>query len=338
MSQILDVQEILVYDLDSTRRKAKKVFREMFENLCESIQQIDGKVFNEHFWTRDKNGSLMSTDNRNDATYVDRSLLNGNVFEKVGVNYVAIEGELPAGMTFQKSGALVTPEADAISSGDVKTPYFATGASFVIHPYNPMVPIAHANYRYFQIGNPAQPTYWWFGGGADLTPSYLFQEDAIHFHQVHKEVCDKYDHSYYARFKKWCDDYFFIKHRGETRGIGGIFFDHLNNSNPQKILAFVTECTQAFARAYMPIVERRKDMSFTEENKYWQRLVRGRYVEFILTSDRGMRFGLESGMVSQQSVFNCMPPEVSWTYDDQPLVGSKEAMLKEVLKNPPEWV
>jgi coproporphyrinogen III oxidase len=337
MSQIIDVPESHVYDLDFIRRKAKKVFREMFEDVCESIQQLDGKAFTEHFWTRDKSGILMSTDNKDDYTYVDRSFLNGKVFEKVGVNYVAIEGELPPGMTFQKSGALVTGEADSMSS-DVRTPYFATGASFVIHPYNPMVPIAHVNYRYFQVGNAAQPAYWWFGGGADLTPSYLFEEDAVHFHKVHKEVCDKYNPSYYARFKKWCDDYFFIKHRAETRGIGGIFFDHLNNSNPQEILAFVTDCTKAFARAYMPIVERRKDMSFTEENKYWQRLVRGRYVEFILTSDRGMRFGLESGMVSQQSVFNCMPPEASWKYDDQPSVGSKEAMLKQVLKNAQDWV
>lgn len=337
MLHTLNIPKTHIYDLDSVRRRAQKVFREMFENVCQSIQGLDGNEFVEHCWTRDKNGILIPGENSDDAVYVDRVLHNGSVLEKVGVNYVAIEGELPPGMTFQKSGALITGEADRISS-DSGTPYFATGASFVIHPRNPMVPIAHANYRYFQVGDATQPSYWWFGGGSDLTPSYLFEEDVVHFHKVHKSVCDQHDPSYYARFKKWCDDYFFIRHRGETRGIGGIFFDHLNDYNPQKILAFITDCSEAFVHAYMPIVEKRKDMPFTKENKYWQRLVSGRYVEFILTSDRGIRFGLESGMVSQQSVFNCMPPGASWQYDDQPSPGSEEAMLREVLKNTREWV
>ena len=317
--------------------KAQKVFKEMFENVCQTVEKIDGNSFTQHFWMRDKNGNLKLTTDSNAAVYVDRSLHNGNLFEKIGVNYVAINGNLPPGMTFQKSGALETKEADLTNSNG-STPYFATGASFVIHPYNPMIPTAHANYRYFQIGHDKRPNFWWFGGGADLTPSYLFEEDAVHFHRVHKEVCDKHDSSYYDRFKKWCDDYFFIKHRDETRGIGGIFFDQLNDRDPEEILGFVKDSTEAFVPAYMPIVERRKDSSFTEENKYWQRIVRGRYVEFILTSDRGVHFGLEGGMVSPQSVFNCMAPEASWKYDDTPLPGSKEAVLREVLSNPRKWV
>lgn len=337
MREVIETLEKNVHKQQSTRRIIEKVFRQMFENICQAIEQLDGKKFIEQPWNRDKNGNWIGGDNSEDTIYVDRALHDGNVFEKVGVNYVAIEGELPPGMTFQKSGALATPEVDRIT-GDKGTPYFATGTSFVIHPCNPMVPIAHVNYRYFQLGDGTQPGYWWFGGGADLTPAYLFEEDAVHFHQVHKEVCDKHDSSYYPRFKKWCDEYFYISHRAESRGIGGIFFDHLNERNIQELLSFVTDCTEAFIPAYIPIVERRKDMVFTEENKYWQRIVRGRYVEFILSCDRGARFGLASGMVNTQSVFNCMPPAASWQYDDQPAPGSNEAMLREVLKNSREWL
>ncbi|WP_341526715.1 oxygen-dependent coproporphyrinogen oxidase [Nostoc sp. UHCC 0302] len=314
-----------------------KIFRQMFENTCEALQVIDGKDFLEQSWTRNNKGVWTVGESSEDTIYIDRALHNGNVFEKVGVNYVAIEGELPPGTSFQQSGALPTAIADQMTSSRCNR-FFATGSSFVIHPYNPMAPTAHVNYRYFQIGNGSQPIYWWFGGGADLTPAYLFEEDAVHFHQVHKEVCDKYDSSYYHRFKKSCDEYFHIPHRGENRGIGGIFFDHLNQGNPEKLLSFVTNCAEAFIPAYMPIVERRKDMNFTEENKNWQRLVRGRYAEFILSCDRGIRFGLASGMVKQQSVFNCMPPAASWQYDDQPIPGSQEAMLREVLKNPRNWL
>ncbi len=314
-----------------------KVFRQMFDNTCQMIEQLDGNAkFIEQPWTRN-NGTWVGGENSGDSIYIDRALDNGNVFEKIGVNYVAIKGELPPGMTFEKSGALATSEADK-TYGDKGTPYFATGTSFVIHPHNPMVPIAHVNYRYFQLGHSNQPNYWWFGGGADLTPAYLFEEDAIHFHKIHKDVCDKHDASYYPRFKKWCDEYFHVSHRGESRGVGGIFFDHLNNRPVEELLAFVTDCTEAFALAYLPIVERRKDMNFTEANKYWQRIVRGRYVEFILTSDRGARFGIASGMVNHQSVFNCMPPAASWAYDDQPTLGSQEASLREVLRTPREWV
>lgn len=319
------------------RSIADKVFQGMLENTCQSLEQIDGKHFSEKPWTRDNNEVCVPSESSEETIYIDRSLLNGNVFEKVGINYVAIQGKLPPGMTFKQSGALATTQADGLTS-DKGTPFFATGVSFVIHPHNPMVPTAHVNYRYFQLDGSSQSGYGWFGGGADLTPAYLFEEDAIYFHQVHKQVCDFYDSSYYPRFKKWCDDYFYLPHRGESRGIGGIFFDHLKEEHTQQLLAFVTDCTKAFVRAYIPIVERRKDMPFTEENKHWQRLVRGRYVEFILMRDRGLRFGLESGMVNSQSVFNCMPPGACWEYDDQPIPGSQEARLKELLQNPREWV
>ncbi|QOV24402.1 oxygen-dependent coproporphyrinogen oxidase [Anabaenopsis elenkinii] len=312
-------------------------FRRMFDETCHALETLDGKRMSQHSWNRDEEGIWKLGESSPDAIYIDRLLHNGNVLEKVGVNYVAIEGELPPGMSFQQSGALATDIADKITRSKANR-YFATGSSFVIHPHNPMAPTAHANYRYFEICQGDQPVYWWLGGGADLTPAYLFEEDAVHFHRVHKQVCDQYDPSYYPRFKRLCDEYFHIQHRGEHRGIGGIFFDHLNNQDPQKLFDFVTDCANAFIPAYIPILERRKDMSFTRLNKYWQHLVRGRYVEFILSCDRGVRFGLASGMVNQQSVFNCMPPVASWEYDDQPIPGTKEAILKEVLKNPREWL
>ncbi|MBE9060627.1 oxygen-dependent coproporphyrinogen oxidase [cf. Phormidesmis sp. LEGE 11477] len=317
-------------------KKTEAVFKHMFDHTCGSIEQLDGQLFSEQRWARD-NGNWVTGENSSDAIYIDRSLQNGSVFEKIGVNFVAINGELPPGVTFQKAGALTTKEADK-EENKAGTPFFATGTSFVIHPYNPMVPIAHCNYRYFQIGKRDQPQYWWFGGGADLTPAYLFEEDAKHFHQTHKQVCDQHDTTYYPRFKQWCDQYFHISHRGESRGVGGIFFDQLNDLSAEELLEFVEACTKAFPQAYLPIVARRKDADFTDTNKQWQRLVRGRYVEFILTSDRGARFGLASGMVTPQSVFNCMPPAAAWTYDDQPASGSAEAALKQVLQQPRAWV
>ncbi|ARV59269.1 coproporphyrinogen III oxidase [Nostocales cyanobacterium HT-58-2] len=334
---MLQVMDTSVQQQQSIRETIKEVFRQMFDNVCQTIEQLDGGKLIEQSWNRDKKGIWIAGESSEDTIYIDRALHNGNVFEKVGINYVAMEGKLPPGMTLHKSGALATKETDHISDNK-STPFFATGSSFVIHPYNPMAPTAHVNYRYFQIGDGTEPGYWWFGGGADLTPAYLFEEDAVHFHRVHKEVCDKHDPSYYPLFKKGCDEYFHLSHRGESRGIGGIFFDHLNDRTVEELLSFVTDCTKAFLPAYIPIVERRKDMVFTEENKYWQHLVRGRYVEFILTSDRGTRFGLASGMVNAQSVFNCMPPAVCWKYDDQPASDSNEAMLREVLKNPREWL
>lgn len=330
------VQEKLAAKQVGTHSHITTVFEKMFDSTCQAIEAIDGKRFEQQSWTRNEQGVWVSGESSDGTVYIDRVLNNGNVFEKIGVNYVAIKGELPFGMTFQKSGALATPEVDRIA-GDKGTPYFATGTSLVIHPRNPMVPIAHVNYRYFQIGHSTQPQHWWFGGGADLTPAYLFEEDAAHFHKVHKAVCDKYDSSYYPHFKKSCDEYFYVSHRGESRGVGGIFFDHLNQRPQEELLGFVKDCTEAFIPAYMPIVKQRKDLEFTEENKHWQHIVRGRYVEFILTSDRGARFGLASGMVNPQSVFNCMPPLASWKYDDQPILGTQEATLREVLKQPREW-
>lgn len=317
-------------------QRSQLIFERMFQAICEAIETLDEKPLAERTWKRENNAWVVG-ESEGDSLYVDRALQGGSVFEKAGINYVAIVGTLPAGTNFQTTGALTTATADQQTGGQGQA-FFATGSSVVIHPRNPMAPTVHANYRYFQVGDRDRPDYWWFGGGADLTPAYLFEEDAIHFHQVHKDVCDKHELADYAKFKQGCDQYFYTRHRGESRGVGGIFFDHLRGNNIEALLAFITDCTEILVPAYIPLVERRQGMPFTEENKQWQRVVRGRYVEFILTADRGMKFGLESGMVTPQSVFNCMPAFASWEYDDEPTSGSQEALLREVLRHPREWV
>jgi len=309
----------------------------MFDNISHALEDIDGTQLQEQSWTLDEKYQWIEGESSNGITYIDKALRGGNVFEKVGLNYVSKQGQLPPGMTFQ--GADIVP----VESGDEKanqksTSFFATSTSVVINANNPMVPTAHVNYRYFQIGDGTEPGSWWFGGGGDLTPIYLFEEDAVHFHQVHKEACDKHNSEYYPRFKKWCDQYFYLPHRSECRGVGGLFFDNLQDDNIETLFSFVKTCSEAFIRAYIPIVEKRKDMEFTEQNKYWQRLRRGRYAEFILLHDRGVRFGLDSGIVNTQSVLNCMPGEAFWNYSDEPVSDSPEAKLVEVLRNPREWV
>lgn len=317
--------------------RTKDLLLDMFENVCQSIEQMDGSTLTEKRWTKDGKGQWIQGESNNEIIYIDKALRNGNVFEKVGLNYVSMQGELPSGMTFQGSDVVMLDKTN--TTGKEKgTPFFATSTSVVIHARNPMVPTAHVNYRYFQIGDGTQPNSWWFGGGGDLTPIYLFEEDAVHFHQLHKKACDEHDPELYPRFKKWCDEYFYLPHRGEHRGVGGIFFDHLQDRDAESLFSFIKTCSEAFIPAYMPIVAKRKDMEFTEHNKYWQRIRRGRYAEFILLHDRGVRFGLASGIVSTQSVLNCMPGEAFWDYNDQPTADSQEAMLIEVLKNSREWV
>ena len=202
----------------------------------------------------------------------------GNVFEKAGVNVSVVYG------TLSEEAARSMGGGQELGTEDLD--FFATGVSLVIHPHNPMAPTAHANFRYFERGDGSKPGSWWFGGGADLTPSYLFEEDCRHFHQTLKDACDKHDPAYYPEYKAWCDRYFHIKHRGETRGVGGIFFDNLKDKPADEILAFSTECASAFVPSYLPLVEKRIDMDFTSEQKDWQQLRRGRYVEFNLVYDQ----------------------------------------------------
>lgn len=303
------------------------MFRKTFTNyietlqdtICTELEKLDGKArFREDLWKRDGGGGGRT-----------RVIENGALFEKGGVNVSAVHGELPE-----------------LIKNHFKTDhgtFWAGGISLVIHPESPMVPTVHANFRYFELfgnsGNSA-PVDAWFGGGADLTPYYLREDDAIHFHKTLKTTCDRHGSDLYPRFKKQCDDYFFNTHRGEARGIGGLFFDYLKQ-NEQKSLQqwfdFTTDAGSAFLPAYLPIVEKRMQESWSAEQREWQEIRRGRYVEFNLIHDRGTLFGLKTnGRI--ESILMSLPPKVRWDYNVQPLPGSPEAELTEVLKNPREWV
>ena len=200
-----------------------------------------------------------------------------------------------------------------------------------------MAPTVHANYRYFERGEGKKPGSWWFGGGADLTPSYLFEEDAIHFHQIHKDVCERHEIADFDKYKQWCDDYFHIKHRGERRGLGGIFFDDVNDASREDCFAFVEDCAQSFLDSYLPILARRKDLPYTENHKQWQQIRRGRYVEFNLVYDRGTTFGLTTnGRI--ESILMSLPLTARWEYCHEVEENSDEAKLLEVLRQPKDWL
>ena len=263
-------------------------------------------------------------------------LQDGNIFEKAGVNTSIVYGTLP-GAAIRKmrdNHKALDPDVESLE-------FFAAGLSLVLHPQNPMAPTVHLNYRYFETMNPnGERNAWWFGGGTDLTPSYLFDEDAIHFHKTIKDVCDKHSPGYYPRFKAWCDKYFRIPHRGEARGLGGIFFDDLDSEekDPEQLFSFVKDCATAFLPSYLPILERRKELPFSEQEKEWQQLRRGRYVEFNLINDRGTQFGLTTPNARVESILMSLPLTARWMYMHEPEKGSREERLLEVLREPVDWV
>lgn len=289
------------------------------DRICHGLSALDGNEFREDRWERPGGGGGRS-----------RVLQEGTFFEKAGVNVSAVHGELTPEAARAMSGGKNVPEEAGLA-------FFATGISLVLHPWNPMAPTVHANFRYFERGGGKLPGSWWFGGGADLTPSYLFEEDAVHFHSTLKTACDAHDPTYYSRFKKWCDEYFFIPHRGETRGIGGIFFDDLNDRPQDDVFAFVQSCGDAFLPAYIPIAERRRELPYGEAQKQWQQLRRGRYVEFNLVYDRGTTFGLRTGG-RIESILVSLPLTARWEYDHHPEAGSPEEDLLKVLRSPRSWI
>ncbi|MFY0603436.1 MAG: oxygen-dependent coproporphyrinogen oxidase [Flavobacteriaceae bacterium] len=281
------------------------------------LEQVDGiATFQEDLWQREEGGGGRT-----------RVIENGAIFEKGGVNVSAVHGELPEALRKQFG----------VKEGD----FFACGLSLVIHPKNPFVPTVHANWRYFEMydadGNIVTQ---WFGGGQDLTPYYLFDEDAIHFHTVCKKACDAHHSSFYPKFKKTCDNYFWNTHRSEARGIGGLFFDYLKETDEfsmQERYDFVTQVGDSFLESYVPVVEKRKNYEYTEEHKDWQEIRRGRYVEFNLVHDRGTLFGLKTnGRI--ESILMSLPPTVQWKYNHHPKENSEEAKLLEVLAKPKEWI
>jgi coproporphyrinogen III oxidase len=247
------------------------------------------------------------------------------VFEKGGVNFSHVHGKaMPASATASR------PELAGRA-------FQAMGVSLVIHPENPFVPTSHANFRMFVAEKPGEESVWWFGGGYDLTPYYPYEEDCLHWHQVAKNACDKFDPDYYPRFKKWCDEYFFLKHRDETRGVGGLFFDDFNEASFENSFAMVQGLARSYLEAYGPIVEKRHREKYNEKHKYFQEYRRGRYAEFNLVYDRGTIFGLQSGVGRIESILMSLPPVVRWTYNWSPQPGSEEARLYDYLK-PRDWV
>ena len=285
------------------------------DTICDEVEITDGKEkFAEDAWQRPAGGGGRT-----------RVLNNGAVFEQAGVNFSEVSGDnLPPSATASR------PELAGRS-------FQAMGVSLVIHPHNPYVPTSHANVRFFVAEKAGEEPIWWFGGGYDLTPYYTFDEDVIHWHQTAKSACDPFGDSVYEAYKKWCDDYFFIKHRNEPRGVGGLFFDDLNEPNFSHCFALLRNVGDSYTAAYLPIVERRKDMPYTEAQRDFQLYRRGRYVEFNLVYDRGTLFGLQSGGRTE-SILMSLPPLVKWRYNWQPEPGSAEARLYDHYLQPQDWL
>jgi coproporphyrinogen III oxidase len=287
------------------RTVAATFFRELQDRICDALVELDGRPFREDAWQREGGGGGRS-----------RILSGGNVFEKAGVNFSDVHGEL-------------SEEFAAQIPGEGRD-FTAAGISLVLHPHNPYVPTVHANFRFLTKGGRE-----WFGGGADLTPFYPFREDVIQFHRVWKGVCERHAAPVdYPRFKKWCDDYFFLPHRSEARGVGGIFFDYLQGDF-DPIFGFVRECGEHFLDAYLPVVRRRNNTPYGERERAFQEYRRGRYVEFNLLYDRGTTFGLKTGG-RVESILMSLPPVVRWLYDYRPEPESPEAALHDFFK-PRDW-
>ena len=283
--------------------------------LCDVIEELDSRgLFVQDAWQRPQGGGGVS-----------RVLEGGAVFEKAGINFSHVFGEgLPPSATGNR------PELAGRR-------FQAMGVSVVMHPDNPNVPTSHMNVRFFLAEKPGEAPLWWFGGGFDLTPYYGFTEDARHWHRVARAACSRFGEDVYPKFKKWCDDYFFIRHRGEARGIGGLFFDDLNEWGFDRCFQFLQSVGDHYLPAYRPLVERRKDLAFTGRQKDFQRYRRGRYVEFNLVYDRGTLFGLQSGGRTE-SILMSLPPDVHWKYDWQPEENTEEARLYEEFLKPRDWL
>ena len=285
-------------------------------DICEQLEAVDTKAsFIKDHWEKPNNTGGGLT----------RVLTDGAVFEQAGVNFSLVTGDsLPA------SATAVRPELAGRS-------FTALGVSLVIHPKNPYVPTSHANVRFFIAEKAGEEPIWWFGGGFDLTPYYGFEQDAIFWHQMAKSACDPFGQEVYPKYKQWCDEYFYLKHRDEQRGIGGLFFDDLNQGGFDQCFAFMQSVGNHYIKAYRPIVEKRKDTPFGEREREFQLYRRGRYVEFNLVYDRGTLFGLQTGGRTE-SILMSLPPLVRWQYQYQPEPGTAEAKLYEKFLKPQDWI
>ena len=295
-----------------TKEQIAEQFKALQDTITQTIENTDGNAtFQEDIWKRNEGGGGRS-----------RVLANGRIIEKGGVNFSAVHGSLPDKIKTKLQ----------INSDE----FFATGVSLIMHPENPHVPIVHMNVRYFELSDGS----YWFGGGIDLTPIYINKKDAADFHQTLKVICDKYNPDFYPKFKTWADDYFFLSHRNETRGIGGIFFDHLNDStglSKEELFNFVIEIGQLFAPLYSKIMKKNADLPYNAQEKDWQLHRRGRYVEFNLLHDKGTRFGIDTNGRTE-SILVSMPPEVKWTYEYEIEEYSPEANTLKLLKKDIDWL
>ncbi|MEN0047245.1 MAG: oxygen-dependent coproporphyrinogen oxidase [Bacteroidota bacterium] len=297
-------------DTTITKEQVSTYFQSLQDRICRSLENLDGAgKFQEDAWQRPGGGGGRSR------------VIEGAVIEKGGVNFSAVHGTMPEKIA----------KGLQMDSGE----FFATGVSIVLHPKSPMVPIIHMNVRYFE----ANQNQWWFGGGIDLTPHYVVKEDAQYFHRQLKKVCDQHHTEYYLKFKKWADDYFYVRHRKETRGIGGVFFDRLSGQDgftKEDRFAFVKAIGEEFAPIYTHLVTKNKELSYGQKELSWQRLRRGRYVEFNLVWDRGTKFGLETDGRTE-SILMSLPPQANWVYDYQAKEGSLEAETLSLLKKDIAW-
>ena len=284
------------------------------DNICYALSNLDGDDFFEDSWVREEGGGGKS-----------RVLRNGNVFEQAGVNFSHVSGaQMPKAATAQR------PDLAGCS-------FEAAGVSLVIHPHNPYVPTSHCNVRFFLAQPKDKPPIWWFGGGFDMTPYYGFEEDAVHWHQIAKSACSDFGKDTYAKYKKWCDEYFFLPHRQEPRGIGGLFFDDLNEPDFDQCFSFLQSVGDNYVPAYCPIVEKRKDTPFGDNERQFQLYRRGRYVEFNLVYDRGTLFGLQSGGRTE-SILMSLPPLVRWEYNWRPKANSPESELYTKFLTAKDWL
>ena len=306
------------------REKVVQFIKELQQDIKEAISELDGTAFVEDRWDRQEGGEGISC-----------VLQDGRIFEKAGVNISVVHGTLPPEALRQMRAR----GNDRIPT-DASKPFFAAGISLVFHPHNPFVPTVHMNYRYFEVivGQESQEAVWWFGGGSDLTPSYIEPEDILHFHSTLKEACDAHHPSFYPRFKKWCDDYFCITHRGERRGVGGIFFDDLDELGQEGGFQFIRSCGKAFLPSYVPLVKLRHLTAYDEEQKRWQQIRRGRYVEFNLVYDRGTKFGLATPGARIESILVSLPLTARWEYGVEVPPGSPESVLLDACRTPKDWL
>lgn len=298
-----------------SRETIQQAFTQIQDEICRQLETADGSAkYKSDVWQRAAGGGGIS-----------KVITDGTVIEKGGVNFSAVWGTTP-------EPVIQSMKLEGTDHPD----FFATGVSIVLHPHNPWVPIIHMNIRYFEMSNGI----WWFGGGIDLTPHYVDEGDAKYFHQQIKDVCDRHHADYYPEFKKWADDYFYIRHRQETRGIGGIFFDHLKGENGftrEQRFAFVKDIAENFSPIYTHLMKKNNLLKFSEKEKQWQSLRRGRYVEFNLVWDRGTKFGLDTDGRTE-SILMSLPPQANWIYNYQPAAGSAEEKTLGYLKKGFSWI